>query len=231
MNKYLKTYIRNREIAIERQQNLKEYELGYIDISKLNFHDIKSLLETSSEHDKVIYILLKNKEFLSKIYNTDNVEFNLIFFFSKERDKIINILLNDKEFLSKLDSNGITRLLVMSSEPENVINILDKKGKEYISNIDKYFIEFLLISSKEPEKIINILGDKGKNFISNLIKVEYLLKSSKEPNKIMNILGNKGKEYIYKLERVDIQYLINFSNNPEEIKQIIKKYRPDLNIE
>jgi hypothetical protein len=57
MNKYLKTYIRNRDIVIVKNQNIKGYELDYINIDNLDSDDIYSLLRWADNPQKVIDIL------------------------------------------------------------------------------------------------------------------------------------------------------------------------------
>jgi predicted glycosyltransferase len=54
---------------------------------------------------------------------------------------------------------------------------------------------------------------------------------SKEPEKIMNILGNKGIEFINKLRSNAISKLLKYSKEPEKIKELIRNYRPDVQLE
>jgi len=226
LNKYLKTYIKSRNLGIERQQNPQEYELDYIDISKINHNGIKYLLRDPSEREKLIYILLNKKDFLSRL-DSDGIYYLLEF--SSVREKVINLLLNNKELISRLDSGGIYYLLDYSSEHEKVINIL-LNNKELISRLDSYGIFYLLYYSPEPEKIINILLN-NKELISRLDDkgIENLIKDLSEPENVINKLLN-NKELILKLDSDGIEVLLRYSSYPEKIKQIIKKYRPDLNI-
>jgi hypothetical protein len=46
----------------------------------------------------------------------------------------------------------------------------------------------------------------------------------------MNILGNKGIEYINKLGKGEINYLFEYSKEKEKIKELIRKYRPDIQL-
>jgi hypothetical protein len=261
LNKYLKTYLKSRNLGIERRQNPQEYELDYIDISKINDNGIKYLLRYSSEREKLIYILLNKKDFISRldskgiyqlleyssepekiinilgnkgrdfISNLDSKGINKLVEFSSVREKLINILLNNKELISKLNDFGIYYLLRYSLEPEKIINILGNKGKDFISNLDSDDINNLVVLSKVREKVINILLN-NKELISKLDTdgIGSLLRYSSEPEKVINILGNKGKELLSKIKYYIIYNLIENSKNSEQIKQIIKKYRPDLNI-
>jgi len=120
----------------------------------------------------------------------------------KDIDKIIPHLSNEKiknyiiKSISDIDSDGISKLLKYSKEPEKVMNVLGDKGRELISKLDSSSIYDLLQYSKEPEKVMNILGDKGREFISklNYYGIYSLLEYSSEPKKVKEILRKYGHD-------------------------------------
>jgi phage-related protein len=105
----------------------------------------------------------------------------------------------------------------------NDIPVSDDEKTEYINKMNLYSLS----DSKEPDRIINILLS-SEEFINKLDSsgIYYLLKYSTEPEKIINILGNKGIEYINKLDSDGISKLLSFSRG----KEIIRKYRPDVQL-
>jgi hypothetical protein len=110
--------------------------------------------------------------------------------YSKESDRFINILLSSEGLINKLGLTNLIFLLMYSTEPEKIINILGNKGIEYINKLHSPAISKLLKYSKEPEKIMNILGNKGIEFIDNLnlYGIRELLKYSKEKDKIRAVI-------------------------------------------
>ena len=139
---------------------------------------------------------------------------------------------NEKtECINKLDSGEIYNLLNNSKEPDKITNIL-LSTEGFINKLNSNRIYNLLIFSTEPEKIINLLGNKGIEYINNLntTKINILLKDSNEPDKIMNILGNKGIELINNLDSNGINILLRYSKEKEKIKELIRKRRPDIQL-
>jgi len=221
-----KILLKERDVIINILLNNKEL------ISRLDTNGINNILLKKSllkERSNIINILLNNKELVSRL---DTNGINNIIYYSSEREKVINILLNNKELISRLDTKGINNLIYNSSEHEKVINIL-LNSKELISNLDTKGINTLLEYSLEPEKVMKLLGNKGKEYLSTLDDsiIFGLLVHSLEPEKVMNLLGNKGKEYILRKDYNTIDELLGYSKNGKQLKQIIKKLRPDLVLE
>jgi hypothetical protein len=136
--------------------------------------------------------------------------------------------LNNNLRTTYLRKRGMTGKLV---DYEIIMLPYDDRTK-YINNLDSDGIKSLLWDSKEPGKFINILGNKGIEFINNLnsSEIDGLLMYSKEPDKFINILGNKGIEYINNLSRMRINILLGFSKEKDKISEIIRKYRPDIEL-
>ena len=120
--------------------------------------NMKHLLGGAEAPDRIIKVLLSNKEFVSNNI-LDNIPDFLIPL--KDRDKFINILLDNKEFVSKLGVDDILDLLRFSTEPDNLINKLGEKGKQYINNLNVDDIRFLLRRPRNPEKIKQVLMKYG----------------------------------------------------------------------
>jgi hypothetical protein len=223
MNKYLKTYIRNREIAIERHQNLKEYELEYIDKVNLRKNNIQELIRNSREPDKIINILGdKGRNYIINLVNYEFL-YNLLKN-SKESSKIVDIFLNNQKYISNYDDNFIKNLFIFSKEPDKVLKLLGDKGRNYIVNLDNAHSLTLFIDSKEPDKIINLLDEEVKNYIKNYVinlnddGINRLLKNSEEPSKILNSLRNFGIDIISKINTGKI---FRDFYNPEKFIDII----------
>jgi predicted nucleic-acid-binding protein len=167
--------------------------------SNLNSHDTRNLLKYSKEPNKVINILLSNKEFISKSSNVYDLLENVL-----DPEKVINILLSKKEFISNLDSSGITHLLRFSEDPEKVVNVLGDRAKQFISNLGSSGIDRLLAFNKNNQKIkeelINILLS-NKEFVSNLDSsaIEKFGMYSEERDKVFDVLFS-NKEFMSNLD-------------------------------
>jgi len=99
----------------------------------------------------------------------------------------------------------------------------DEKIEYYIKKI-KY--------SKESDRFANILlSSEGLINKLGLTDIIFLLMYSTEPENIINILGNKGIKYINKLRSNAISKLLKYSKEPEKIKELIRNYRPDVQLE
>lgn len=200
-DKLKKTYLRKRMMA-SKTLPLVDYEIISLP------DDVRTNYINDLSKDG-IYILIKD---------------------SNEPEKIMNLLGNKGiEVINNLDSKGIDILLMYSKEPKKIINILGNKGIEFINNLDSDGIYGFIFKLKEPEKFMNMLGNKGIEFINNLDSngIISLFKHSQEPEKIMSMLGNKGIEFINS-DRFD--RLLSGPNQPLKIKELIRKYRPDVQL-
>lgn len=109
----------------------------------------------------------------------------------------------------------------------NDIPVSDDEKTEYINKMNLYSLS----ESKEPDRIINILLS-SEEFINKMDSngIYYLLINSKEPEKIINILGNKGIKYMNNLDSPVIDFLLKYSKEPLKIKELIRNYRPDVQL-
>jgi hypothetical protein len=104
MNKYLKTYIRSREIELVYNGHMEVYELDYIDINKI------------LDKNNYYYNLMDNYNIWQLLHNT------------KQPDILINKLLDNKNFVNDLNLFGIMKLIKYTTDPYNLINLLRNKG-------------------------------------------------------------------------------------------------------
>jgi len=153
MNKYLKTYIRNRDIALKNTK-IEKYELDYIDKGKIKTNHIHNLLYNNKESNILINKLLSSEIFINNL-NSDSIYFLLKH--SEEPERVIN-LLGDKgnEYIGKLKYNTMINLFLDSKEPKKIINIL-LNNNIFISNLDNDGIYKIFMYSDEPQKVLSIL--------------------------------------------------------------------------
>jgi hypothetical protein len=151
MNKYLKTYIRNRNI---NNKNHKEYEINYMDISNLDTESIAGLVWGSNNRENVINILLNNNMFISNLNSDSILE---ILDSTKDPEKVINVLLNNETFINNLHYEDTIYLFAFSKEPKRVFNVLGDKAKKYINMLDINRIENLLDNSIERDAVKNLI--------------------------------------------------------------------------
>jgi hypothetical protein len=199
-------------------------------ITKLDDDTITYFLTKSLNPQGIMDILgERGKQFITRLYPEDI--FQLLSTTQENRDKIISILFNvgGKEFITKLNNDVIANLLTKSLNPQGIMDILGEKGKQFITRLNDDDIYFILRykSQENRNEIINTLFNVGgKEFIVNLDSrsCHDLLYYSSERDKIINILLNVGgKEFIMNLNNIDYN-LLQFSSNPEQIKQILQKY-------
>jgi hypothetical protein len=189
-------------------------------ISNLNSNSTRKLVKYSKDPDKIINILLSNKEVIS---NLDYVGIETLMSYSKDPDKIINILAEKaNQYISNLNSDGMRSLITYSKEPNKIINILGEKANQYISNLNSDGIRSLLRYSKEPDKIINVLLS-NKELMSNLdyVGIYNLVQYSKEPEKVFKLLGDKGKQFISNLDSDGIKLLLQYSKARDKIVNVL----------
>ena len=144
-----------------------------------------------------------------------------------------------KEFIINLNSDGIKKLLINSSDPDKIINILNNFGNgratNFINNAFKpnNIINYFLKQSSEPEKIFNILPDNIKDFVierlspynedidleMNLNPVNNFLFGAKNPEKIFDFLLKTFdvNDLIFNLDYVAYYDIINKSENSDII--------------
>jgi hypothetical protein len=177
MNKYLKTYIRNRNIGIGKDLNINDYEMDYI-----NDIDIKS-----EEGFEKLNNIIKYKESPYKYFNkiNKNTKINFIDHFNFGDISLKNVQ-NINEYVAIcLELENLTRYVVI----DNVYS----------------FIHEAFMYTKNVEHLVKILGDK--------LFIDYI---------------EENEDYIE-----DILNDIRISNNYryDNFVNLLKKYRPDLNIE
>ena len=78
---------------------------------------------------------------------------------------------------------------------------------------------------------IPLPDDEKTEFINNLNSGEIynLIYGSKESDRIINILLSSN-EFINKLDTYGINTLLGYSKEPDKIKELIRKYRPDIQL-
>lgn len=133
-------------------------------ISNLGSKGAEILLQYSKEPEKIINILLNNKEFMS---NLDYGGIYNLVRYSKEPEKVFKLLGDKgKEFISDFgDSDGIKLLLQYSKARDKIVNVL-LSNKEFVSNLDKDgFVNMIIYSDSDEtrEKIFNVFKRKQKN--------------------------------------------------------------------
>jgi hypothetical protein len=179
-------------------------------------------------NDDQIDIILNNKNIIN---NLDSNGIAHLFIHSEPHKVIYKLGEKGQEYINNLDSDGISYLLGNSTEIQKVIDII-LSNKILINKLDSNGIKYLLYNSIEPQKVINKLGKKGKFYINNLNsnEIDNILFHSPERQKVINILLN-NKNLIYDLDPNGIIYLIDYSDEQDKVKSILKQYRPDLKLE
>ena len=94
-----------------------------------------------------------------------------------------------------------------------------------------YLRKRLMVGKLVDYEILMLPDDIRTKYINNLDLngIGNLLKDSKEPDKIINILLSSN-EFINKLDTYGINTLLGYSKEPDKIKELIRKYRPDIQL-
>lgn len=125
MNKYLKTYIRNRKIFInDVKHNERIYEIEYLDENDLRIHSL--IFNNEPKDIKYIYEKLPNK-FVNYLndYNTNIISNN-----DNKVAQIYYLVLNNDDLFKQLNHNGFTNLFMSENGQRSTLTMMLKKITE-----------------------------------------------------------------------------------------------------
>jgi hypothetical protein len=138
----------------------KDFIMKYSTIDLLN-HTSENSIIFNKLFNKIINI--GGKDFIKKLTEDNgDILFKLVYK-SKYADIIINTLFNigGKEFIMNLNGNIIFLILMSSSEPERIFNLLPENKrkifKEFIMETESRTINDIIKYSKNPEELKKIL--------------------------------------------------------------------------
>lgn len=223
MNKYLKHYLRNRNITFEQQDENydyligpTEYELKYIDFNKIPsviFWGLVSFncLDVTEFNNNVLNI---------HINNIKPIDIDIMFQYPKcdddYYDYIINLLLQSDTFLKKIDKNSVAHLLTYTKNFNYVFKTLHPKSKTvFLDKNFKYsdyanFIENCIDNQNAKNTILKLRPEFDIN--NPKVLFDYLSKTTNKDEIINRIINDK--KMMKGMERESFGYLISFHSNP-----------------
>jgi hypothetical protein len=217
MNKYLKTYIRNRNIS---KLNINYYELKYINLDDIfiepdrwpkeeydvylkniiqnpTFKSIKSyvlgdILDMSSDIRKTLEVLLNNDNFFNAFYSSKSIRSTILFSNKLEDDKELYYKTIDEIFGNK--NYDLTLELFI----ENKVRITDLKGRDIFT---KHFLERPIfidqITSSDELNSIRYYMRNNKNLLFSFIKL---------------FINHNQKPYFFDKE-ILVDFMLEFKND------------------
>jgi hypothetical protein len=135
MNKYLKTYIRNRNISINSGYRIYGYEIDYVDLSKLNDQAIFNLIKHMRGDDFKKIISLLGDRINIVLSNINENHFYRIFSFMENIDEKVDILILNKIFIKRINEQLLYEMLNKYSKNTDKIKEIVKKYRPDL-NID-----------------------------------------------------------------------------------------------
>jgi hypothetical protein len=243
MNKYLKTYIRNREILLKKEDNeyeIKDYEINYFDLKSLDISTIENLIFDNCIDPYFLYEKVGNiyYQYFNKYSNIITTFFENEDCSTEIKSKHVDLLQKNKKIISNLNDYEVITFLYYSKDVVNTANIIGEYRVGYyvkrMSSNELLDLYYNSVDHLNMDKILS-LYDTGIYNIDTIDKLGFsyisrILRHSKKREETINrILNNKN--IVKNMDQKTALEIIKYSKNKDNIKQIIKKYRPDLNIE
>lgn len=235
MNKYIKRYIRNREIALEQRfthSPLTSFEINIFNFKNLNYYSLKdSLIKLLNEDIDNINHILKNKTF----FQFDDYFYGSIIENVNKPTIIIDHFFKNKDFINMINTSEDFRFsslffMIKKNKPE-LLNYMTDNLIDHLDNIDPQIIANKLSTTfyENSNNIDKTL--KNKNFIYGASKNFDIVKYSH----FYDFMTDKQRLYFYyKLlkttdlyftkDGVDLYYLIYLRMNDFRDAKVKKSY-------
>ena len=173
--------------------------------------DVKNLLQSATDKDKMADVIVKNKPELST-FDAENL---LHFATDDNKDKIAELIIKKKSNLFSV----ITKLITYAKDKDKIVElIINKKSKLSDNNVAS-----LLQSATDKDKIAKLLGIKN---IKNIIDadVRRLLDSATDKDKMAELL----MKYKAKISDDNFHYIFSYVNNKDKTAETFIKYKKNL---
>jgi hypothetical protein len=192
MNKYLKTYIRNRNISIERYNNMQIYEVDYYDPEFLRNKIIYGIFfnTPSIKYPELINKLgqkfiryLNARDLDDKIANE-----------GPKLDKLILYIIKNDLIFNQLEFNGLVKLIKFVDHSEDFDLLLSKvlKTPRFMDNYDFRFITFTVGKIESEFNNEENYNDLHKDFIRLYTTKHTITEPARLVNRINDLKKSMG---------------------------------------
>ena len=221
----LKFYMRNNKLTGNNVYHLlvgapdkeKMAEiLGSDNINKINSENVNDLLDSASNRQEMINLIIKYKTELS------GEDVHNFIHYADDKEKMVGIL--GQNNIDKLTNSGVFNLLYGAYDKEKMAEIL---GSENINKLNSGSVHSLLSKASDKDQMARILRQENINKLIG-IHVKLLLYRTPDKEKMIKILGSDN---INKLNGDNISYFLYIADDREEMKQILRKYYTGTNPE
>jgi hypothetical protein len=194
--------------AKDKDSRIKFILSRYID--ELSNHDVEILLITSQNKDEIAKIIIQNKKDL----NESNV--SVIIKNSKDHDAIGKLIVQTKK---QITDDDISKIIDYATDKNQMIKFILHKIKE-ITN--------------------SMVGHMVHNAVNNIHTINFILQNKKDltGSNISSMVINTpdkaqtaqilGSENLNKLKDNDLERVLMYADNPDEMIRILLKYKTKL---
>lgn len=165
MNKYLKTYIRNRNISFENHNNMQIYELDYFDPELVTNKRIYGIFYNTPSNKYPELINKLGQKFIGYLNSRDLDD--KITNEGPKLDKLILYIINNDSIFNQLEFNGLVKLIKFVDHSEDFDLLLSKilKTPRFMDNYDFRLITFTVGKIESEFTFDKNYSDLHKNFI------------------------------------------------------------------
>jgi hypothetical protein len=182
--------------------------LGSDNINKINREYVRFLLDSASNRQEMINLIIKYKTEFS------GEDVHNLLSGASDKEKIARIL--GQNNIDKLTVGSFYGLLSGASDKEKIVEIL---GPDNINQFSDHHVYYLLSGASDKDQMARILGQENIEKLSS-DNVHSLLYRTLDKEKMAEILGPKN---IAKLSDDYVKYFIDNAKNPEEMARILGK--------
>lgn len=192
MNKYLKTYIRNRNISFERHNNMQMYELDYFDPELVTNKRIYGLFYNTSSVNYPELINKLGERFITYL-NARDLD-DKITSEGPKLDKLILYIINNDTIFNQLEFNGLVKLIKFVDHSEDFDLLLSKilKMPKFMDNYDFRFTTFIVGKIEWDTDLGENYNDLHKNFISSYTSKHNITEPARLVNRINDLKKSMG---------------------------------------
>jgi hypothetical protein len=228
MNKYLKHYIRNRDIMIKRHKDPMGYELDYLDLNNIGAYNIGGMISKSGPPEYYIENLFNDERIFDRLKKSIHI---VLYSLWKEHNAI-ELALNNSNVIPLINPSTVKELIKYSKVRDGYFEFIKMIFEHEVlySNIDNNVIEVLL---KPRSKMYMDYSDQIYELILNNEMVSSkmdegnvfdMLTQSAGPKKLVDRYGDILIEKIKKFAPYSVSILLRINNNEEEIRYLLDKY-------
>jgi hypothetical protein len=210
-----KTIIENKEDLTDKNvdtllgnaTNTDEIAELIINKKDLTGINVFPLLDYAKNPDKIAKLIINKKKYL-----TGRNVFHLLRC-ATNKNEIAKLL--GPENINKLNASDLEKLLIVATKPDEMAKLII----QYKTDLTDINVGDLLNFSTNKDEIAELIIQKKTDLTGN--NVYNLLRNAKNLDKIAELLG---QENISKLSNGDVNALLYYASDKDEMRRILKKY-------